>query len=1243
MRHLPIEIIEHKKQLFQQEFITRFSKCLVKKSELSDLSGKLGKIQKVNRINLVLGIMESAISAVAGIAAIPTAGATLPIAIISGAGAVISFGVNISEQVTEEVTARFREKTIKIKPELLLSKEIIINQAAYEIARIYEYQISLVQYSDIPHMASAAVARIINYLEHFSETNLDAPTILESMIELFLKGVMHGHSEKVKLATDIEQKHKWNTQEVFSAPAIRTCNFNTETGHIERRCWRQSTEKKEEQAILRYGYRESLYAVNEQGYETPDNSGNDHIQYMPTTVRFPWGVINNYALSQRGVEASKQQSLNTWITERYSRPEEPIRVLCRERIYPSELERNLSGGNFEECDFSYCKLEGIDFGRANFKNARLVGTILCKTNLTEATLENTCLMGANLAAANFAGTICHRTDFTSACLNQINLNACTVIKKVKTDGAQCNVDFVTLPKRQLREIIEQIATGEEKQRQQRQSMLALLENLHSILTQGTGRIESLSNIAEPIHYCQPRRMLLSELGYRFNQCRQIAIIGISGSGKTQLAIEYAARAKMYHPEKIVWKFNAGNTESLMHEYINFAIQLRVDKGVLEQIERETDITIRQRAVRNLIEKQLQLSQGYILIFDNAPTRKIEIFLPFYPFGRGEVIITSQNARNFEPSLENWAILDISHGFTEIEVQEFFKDISRDTKEIARLTQTISYLPLGLAAAKLYIQDRRISINEYLVRIASYDTKSMVERRQEVLLSSTNQESVIKLAINALSSDSRELLDFCAFLAQDNIPFLLLIAWLKQKRSDQEQLTMALEERINGLRTYSLCSVQGINSTRSISFHALIQEIAMQLLYSPKTTLQPMVTYDAYKSQYSRYTNHIRNILQILTENFTRDNRTPQLQERHTVLLPHVEAILAHSKHYDDSEIKTLRFRLEVCIGAYYTFISQYRTGREILQKTVEQLGAFGKDLAQEDARRLTIYAQALYHLGRTCFYIQDHSEKYQKYLIQAVCIRQVIDTDPGYDDLYNDAKLDSILFQRSGTLQFLSMQKIRESLLEAEQGYLQLIEKGDEFNRKICCRELSTVYKRLAKLEEPPQRSVYYEQAIQAVCNSLRIEYAEGNYQAILDQLQVRAAEDSRIAQDYNNIARILLSRNNLEDAMWAPRFFVRAKQIEEAKGSAGNNFPLANALYSLAKIYMKRDDTLPQAKDYIYRCIQIREQMGISVEKAKNLQAQIHGIRISETPNLWCEQRRSNQQPQTDSSIEEFSGPPIK
>jgi len=98
-------------------------------------------------------------------------------------------------------------------------------------------------------------------------------------------------------------------------------------------------------------------------------------------------------------------------------------------------------------------------------------------------------------------------------------------------------------------------------------------------------------------------MLLSE-----TRCERVAIFGLGGVGKTQIALEFAHQLREREPECSVFWIPATSVERMLEAYLEIGHELR-----LPSIEQE-QASIQKRVQRHLSQES---SGKWLLMFDNA--------------------------------------------------------------------------------------------------------------------------------------------------------------------------------------------------------------------------------------------------------------------------------------------------------------------------------------------------------------------------------------------------------------------------------------------------------------------------------------------------------------------------------------------------------------------------------------------------------------------------------------------------
>src|SRR5688500_10592837 len=111
--------------------------------------------------------------------------------------------------------------------------------------------------------------------------------------------------------------------------------------------------------------------------------------------------------------------------------------------------------------------------------------------------------------------------------------------------------------------------------------------------------------------------------------RSLALHGLGGVGKTQLAGEYAHRFREHY--RLIWWLRAEESTTLLFDFLQLAARLT---GRSAQTTAPEDLVAAGRAA-------LDRRDDWLLVFDNAQgPAALAPFLP--PAGRGHVLVTSRN-------------------------------------------------------------------------------------------------------------------------------------------------------------------------------------------------------------------------------------------------------------------------------------------------------------------------------------------------------------------------------------------------------------------------------------------------------------------------------------------------------------------------------------------------------------------------------------------------------------------------
>lgn len=204
-----------------------------------------------------------------------------------------------------------------------------------------------------------------------------------------------------------------------------------------------------------------------------------------------------------------------------------------------------------------------------------------------------------------------------------------------------------------------------------------------------------------------------------NHCERVAIIGLGGVGKTQIALEFAYRLRERRPDCSVFWVPATGIESLQQAYLDIGHQLQFD-----------DLGKEQADIKKLIQDHLSRESAgqWLLVFDGADddmwidkagnateSRRLIDYMP--KSSHGSILFTTRS-RKIAVNLANENVIRIGEMDEKAAKQVLRKSLidqgllSDDRITIEFLKQ-LTFLPLAIIQAAAYINKNEISLSEYL--------------------------------------------------------------------------------------------------------------------------------------------------------------------------------------------------------------------------------------------------------------------------------------------------------------------------------------------------------------------------------------------------------------------------------------------------------------------------------------------------------------------------------------------------
>ena len=202
------------------------------------------------------------------------------------------------------------------------------------------------------------------------------------------------------------------------------------------------------------------------------------------------------------------------------------------------------------------------------------------------------------------------------------------------------------------------------------------------------------------------------------RCDRVAIVGLGGIGKTQIALEFVYQLREEQPDCSVFWVPVTNIESMLRAYLDIAQQLQIPNIGQEQVD-----------VQKLVQHRLsQESSGkWLLVFDNAD--ELDIWM-------SEAGNTPGSARRIDclPKSKHGSILFTTRnqqaavklaGKNVLSIDKMDKVVAKhllekslihqdltDSEDTAKLLQLLTFLPLAIVQASAYINENGTTIPMY---------------------------------------------------------------------------------------------------------------------------------------------------------------------------------------------------------------------------------------------------------------------------------------------------------------------------------------------------------------------------------------------------------------------------------------------------------------------------------------------------------------------------------------------------
>lgn len=219
-------------------------------------------------------------------------------------------------------------------------------------------------------------------------------------------------------------------------------------------------------------------------------------------------------------------------------------------------------------------------------------------------------------------------------------------------------------------------------------------------------------------------------------CAKVAVFGLGGVGKTQLALEVAYQTKAERPECSVLWIPATSLDSLHQAYLDIARQLELP-GIDDD---KVDVKV-------LLKNYLSHEDAghWLLLFDNADDVSLwtkdgtddgnsNCLINFLPHSNTGRILFTTRTKKAGVKLAGNNLIHISEMDEETATQLlkkslFDKTLLQNHDETLQLLSQLAFLPLAIVQAAAYINENTMKISDYLSLLADQE-KNVIDLLSE---------------------------------------------------------------------------------------------------------------------------------------------------------------------------------------------------------------------------------------------------------------------------------------------------------------------------------------------------------------------------------------------------------------------------------------------------------------------------------------------------------------------------------
>ena len=288
------------------------------------------------------------------------------------------------------------------------------------------------------------------------------------------------------------------------------------------------------------------------------------------------------------------------------------------------------------------------------------------------------------------------------------------------------------------------------------------------------------------------------------ECQKLSIVGLGGTGKTQVALQFAYSVKETRPEYSIFWVPALSMESFEQACAGIARALRIPQAAGGDED-----------VKELVQQHLSSSRAgrWLLVVDNADdadmffgTEQSKGIVDYLPESETGVVVyttrTPEVAELARGDVIELGAMDRQDAVAFLTKSLTRKDVLRNPATTTELLDELTCLPLAIAQAAAYLNRNRMSIARYLQLLRSTEQDLVALMSREFRDDTRYKQSANAVATTWVVSFSQ--IRERDAVAADLLAFMSCVEWKAIPRSllPRAQAEWQMEEAIGTLCGYS---------------------------------------------------------------------------------------------------------------------------------------------------------------------------------------------------------------------------------------------------------------------------------------------------------------------------------------------------------------------------------------------------------------------------------------------------------